>query len=143
MCDAIRDGIGSMLTACSKQHWRGNARGVSVRGNTLIGNGGDGVSVANTAAGVTIRTNHIFNNGQLGIDLVAAGDPASGATANDNITPPDSDTGPNGLQNFPVITALSQAASGQPLLFTGGHDHRRKIFIDVAHPAAIGHLKIS
>jgi hypothetical protein len=65
-------------------------------------NGGDGVQVA-TTAGVanTIRGNSIFSNGttasHLGIDLGP-----DGVTPNDAKDP---DGGPNGLQNFPVITS--------------------------------------
>ncbi|GIX48474.1 MAG: hypothetical protein KatS3mg131_2685 [Candidatus Tectimicrobiota bacterium] len=47
--------------------------------------------------GITLTGNAIFANGQLGIDLGN-----DGVTPND---PGDGDTGPNGLLNFPVLTA--------------------------------------
>ncbi len=59
---------------------------------------------------VAILGNSIFNNGGLGIDLGAdAGDFEDGVTGND---PSDDDTGPNGLQNFPVITEVNTDGSG-------------------------------
>lgn len=45
---------------------------------------------------VPISKNKIYGNREMGIDLED-----DGVTANDNL---DSDTGPNGLQNFPVIS---------------------------------------
>jgi hypothetical protein len=50
--------------------------------------------------GVTVRGNGITGNSQLGIDI--------GATDNDA---DDSDDGPNGLQNFPVLTAAGASAT--------------------------------
>lgn len=96
-------------------------------GNLIAFNGGDGVLVALPASGVqasvrynTIHSNQkgvvvtsgvartLFNNigpnAGLGIDL---GD--DGVTANDSL---DTDTGPNSLQNFPVLTSAVQTASG-------------------------------
>ncbi|HEX3454871.1 MAG TPA: hypothetical protein VHS03_09605 [Gaiellaceae bacterium] len=68
--------------------------------NTIADNGGGGVVVNGDGAyGDTISANSIFGNGLLGIDL------------NDDLVtlndPGDSDTGPNGLQNFPVITSVT------------------------------------
>jgi hypothetical protein len=67
-------------------------------GNVIAYNGQEGVSVLNPGSvGVHIRRNSIFSNGGPGIDL--GGD---GRTPNDV---GDADTGPNYLQNHPVITS--------------------------------------
>ncbi len=77
-------------------------------GNIIAFNGEDGVQVVG-GSGHAIRHNSIFSNGttiqHLGIDLGS-----SGVTANDPNPagcPADGDTGPNNLQNFPVITSAS------------------------------------
>jgi parallel beta-helix repeat protein len=79
----------------------GAATGISITGNAIGvnpfhpgGNTGSGVTVAGTSV-VSITGNSIDNNGSLGIDLNA-----DGVTPNDS---GDGDSGPNGLQNFPVI----------------------------------------
>ena len=69
--------------------------------NIIAFNGGNGIAIEGGGAGNLIRTNSIFSNGLLGIDLGS-----DGVTPNDA---GDADTGANGLQNFPVLTA---AASG-------------------------------
>jgi hypothetical protein len=66
-------------------------------GNTIAYSGDDGVGI-HSAAGNVVRGNSIFANGGLGIDL-----------ADDGVTPNDSadvDTGPNDLQNFPLLTSV-------------------------------------
>ncbi len=63
-------------------------------GNVIAFNGGSGVNVAEGTLNA-IRANSIYSNDGLGIDLNA-----DGVTAND---PGDNDSGPNSLQNFPVI----------------------------------------
>jgi hypothetical protein len=81
-------------------------------GNLISGNGvsadprwtvrgGVGVFGANST-GNAIRSNSIAGNAGLGIDLGAAG-----VTANDAL---DADGGPNGLQNFPVVTGASNGS---------------------------------
>jgi hypothetical protein len=72
---------------------------VSGEGNTIAFNGQDGVVIAGSAAtGNRFLRNSTFSNGELGIDLMGGTENAAGATQND----PD-DTGPNNLQNKPVI----------------------------------------
>jgi photosystem II stability/assembly factor-like uncharacterized protein len=66
-------------------------------GNKIVFNGGAGVSMS-SGNGNAIRGNSIFSNNGLGIDLGV-----NGVTANDGN---DGDTGPNQLQNFPVITSV-------------------------------------
>jgi len=100
----------------------GNFIGVDVTGSAALGNAGGGIALAeasasvisgnvisgNAASGIEIgqaaavanrvQGNSIFGNGGLGIDLLPAG-----PTANDS---GDADAGPNGLQNFPVLTSV-------------------------------------
>jgi hypothetical protein len=77
--------------------------------NTIAYNLYDGVAVSGSA--IRISGNSIHNNGELGInlapDLYTQVYPAS-VTPND---PGDLDTGPNNLQNFPVITLASGDAT--------------------------------
>jgi hypothetical protein len=87
----------------------GNAVGgaESGAGNTIAFNGGDGVHLDADAGlmfprgGNAVRGNSIFLNGRLGIDIRTVQD---GVTPND---PGDADMGPNGRQNFPVITSAA------------------------------------
>jgi hypothetical protein len=77
----------------------GNLIGTDKDGNPL-GNGMNGVELEFNGAidtGNRILSNSIFSNGLLGIDLSN-----NGVTAND---PKDPDTGPNRLQNYPLITS--------------------------------------
>lgn len=67
--------------------------------NVIAFNGGNGVTLAPTAgSGNAVRGNSIYRNGDLGIDLAA-----DGFTDNDE---DDIDTGPNGLQNWPLLTGV-------------------------------------
>jgi parallel beta-helix repeat protein len=61
-----------------------------------------------TAAGSgnTIRYNLMSNNAGLGIELDSSIEAYSGAEPNEN-DEGDSDTGPNGLQNYPVLTSAT------------------------------------
>ncbi len=80
--------------------------------NTIAFNRGKGVVVSRGWASTTgnrILGNSIHSNGSLGIDLGN-----NGVTLNDAT---DSDTGPNNLQNFPIITGF--ASSGGNVLLTG------------------------
>ncbi len=105
----------------------GNRTGIHIvggSGNTIGGNGAAGNTIAfnrshgiqvqegidpNLGIGNRILANSISNNAELGINLGA-----DGATPNDGDNPatpqpdPDSDTGPNRLQNFPAIASATK-----------------------------------
>jgi uncharacterized protein (TIGR02145 family) len=89
----------------------------SVTTNTIIGgiNSGEGNIIAfNSGSGIYINhsgtsnnsiiANSIYSNGGLGINLVGGNENANGVTGNDG---GDGDSGPNNLQNFPILTSLS------------------------------------
>lgn len=79
-------------------------------GNLIRGNTRDGVGVFDAATVVAIEGNSISGNGGEGIDLGG-----NGVTANDT---GDGDTGPNGLQNFPVLTSAVLGAGGTAIAGT-------------------------
>ena len=68
-------------------------------GNVIADNSYVGVLI-NTGIGNSILSNSILANGVLGIDLY----PPIGVTANDT---GDADSGTNGLQNYPVLTSVT------------------------------------
>ncbi|MGB3541501.1 Calx-beta domain-containing protein, partial [Rubrivirga sp.] len=85
-------------------------------GNTIANNRDQGVSVTFFEQGgssqdgsASVLGNAIFDNGDLGIDLEGGTEDDAGVTANDA---GDVDDGPNDLQNYPVITAVTPAAEG-------------------------------
>ena len=75
----------------------------TIRFNTIANTSGDAISMAN-GTGNRIFANTLINNAGQGIDL---GD--NGVTMNDA---GDSDAGPNGLQNFPILTLVAPAVDG-------------------------------
>jgi CSLREA domain-containing protein len=83
-------------------------------GNVIAFNTGDGVSVVNTGTvNNSILSNSIYGNSALGIDLGA-----SGLTPNDLTPTPDADSGPNNLQNFPVISYLTRSGGKLKVSYT-------------------------
>ena len=82
---------------------------VDAAANKIALNRNQGVIVVGDAAtGNSILRNSIFGNGippGLGIDLKGGTEGGDKVTANDARDP---DTGPNGLQNFPVLTSASE-----------------------------------
>ncbi|MFC1475824.1 T9SS type A sorting domain-containing protein [Candidatus Zixiibacteriota bacterium] len=77
-----------------------NFIGAYTRGfeNVICHNGGAGIFITGDAQQNTLQQNMIHSNGGLGIDLAP-----EGVTQNDA---GDTDTGPNNLQNFPVIDSI-------------------------------------
>src|SRR5262249_26657583 len=71
-------------------------------GNTIAFNPFGGITIQNV--GNAILSNSVFSNSGLGIDLVLP----LGVNPND---PGDADTGPNNLQNFPVISSAVKNGS--------------------------------
>ena len=84
--------------------------------NTIAFNDGTGVLVTPTTMGMPtgnpIRGNSIFSNTSLGIDLSTNlfPSPGDGVTIND---PSDNDSGPNDLQNYPVLRSAVSNGSTQ------------------------------
>ena len=78
--------------------------------NTIAHNSGDGITVvSNGSSDNSLQQNFIYSNGGLGLDL---GD--DGVTANDD---GDGDSGPNSLQNFPVLKAVALREAGASIAF--------------------------
>ncbi|HBJ36743.1 MAG TPA: hypothetical protein DDZ51_18705, partial [Planctomycetaceae bacterium] len=82
----------------------GNLIGATADNSSSIASAGDGIRVLNSATNVSIVQNIIVASNDLGIDLAN-----NGVTLNDV---GDGDSGPNGLQNFPVLTAAVTGATG-------------------------------
>ena len=98
-------GIGVNVSNSSSNNTVGGTSSGS--GNLIAFHTGQGV-LFSSGINNAILGNSIHSNGQLGIDLFSG---APGVTPNDNNVG-DVDTGPNNLQNFPVITsAVSNAGT--------------------------------
>ena len=92
---SLGNGESGVAVSSANQSVGGNTAAES---NIIAFNGGDGVRIVNTGAtGNRILRNSIFSNAGLGIDLND-----DGRTANDGVG--DADTGPNNLQNSPVLS---------------------------------------
>jgi CSLREA domain-containing protein len=151
-------GQGILLFGASNNVIQGNAIGTNASGAVNFGNGQHGIAFINTSSnnsvggaiigagniiafnaldGVSIFEgtnnavlgNSIYSNGDLGIDLWP-----NGVTPNDG--PGDPDTGPNNLQNFPVLTSAStngsQLTIGGALTSTASTQFRLEFFANIA-----------
>ena len=106
------NGDGIQLSSANKTGIGGATPGtgniIAFNGSRLVSNARScGIRIFNGTEH-RISGNAIYQNvGGLGIDLIPGGgnppDAPSGVTSND---PGDADTGPNNLQNFPVLTAI-------------------------------------
>ena len=97
----------------------------TVSGNTIAFNGSDGVSIndvdsiPNNTNGNSVLSNSIFSNGELGIDL-----DLDGLDPNDV---GDADTGPNGLQNKPVLS-VAKTVSGKTTIKGNLNSHPNETY---------------
>jgi hypothetical protein len=74
-------------------------------GNVIANNRMGGILV-DAGAGTSIRGNRIYDNGFYGIGLTSSG--GNDSLAND---PGDADNGPNGYQNYPIVTSVDYGGS--------------------------------
>src|SRR5439155_6053054 len=109
-------------------------------GNRIAFNSGIGVDFPASATGTgnAILGNSIFSNGGPGIDFKD-----DGVTANDAC---DADTGPNNLQNFPVITSVTAGVGSTTIQGTlnsvASTQYRIEFFTnDACEPSGFGEGK--
>jgi hypothetical protein len=98
IASGLGNGRAGIVASSGTHDWQ--VGGTPNEGNTIAGNGGDGVSVL-LGTNNAVLGNSIHSNTGLGIDLNP-----DGVTQND-LTGGDGDGGPNGHQNFPEITAVT------------------------------------
>ena len=93
-------GAGVLIDLAGHNTIGGPAEGA---GNVIAFNSGKGIVIKWDSTGNCISRNAIYANGGIGIDLVGGTEDIHGITAND---PGDADTGPNNLQNYPVLSSV-------------------------------------
>lgn len=116
-------------------------------GNAIAFNGKKTASVSDhngiyvpLGTGISILGNSIFSNAGLGINLSSVGEDSFFVTANDL---GDADTGPNNLQNYPVLTSANNGPAGTNIIGTfnsnANTSYRLEFFAsDVADPSGFG-----
>ncbi|MGH8018929.1 MAG: right-handed parallel beta-helix repeat-containing protein, partial [Opitutaceae bacterium] len=135
----LTDGAEARITGCI---FADNGAGLLLEGagpsevisNTFTGNG-LALAAAGSSEGALFTRNSIFANAGPGIDL-----------GNDGVTPNDAgdvDTGPNNLQNFPVLTSVNIGSGVTTILGTldssPGQAFTLEFFSDVAcDPSGFG-----
>jgi len=98
-------------------------------GNRIAFNRGYGVLISDSAAsGNTVRGNAIYGNAKLGINLSPKSEVDNTVTANDV---QDADSGPNSLQNFPVLTDVNLTGSVLTLHGTLNSTPNHRYVVDI------------
>lgn len=113
-------------------------------GNVVAYNGGPGITIVGEAStGNTTRGNSVYQNGSIGLDLGN-----DGVTSNDN-DDDDRDSGPNNLQNFPIIEEVVHDESSDEVTITyriqtttGNADYPLKVDFYAADSESSGEGKI-
>lgn len=98
-----------------------------VAGNLIAHNGQAGVAIG-SGSGNTVRDNRIYSNGGLAVDLA----PLQAVNANDG---GDGDSGPNDLQNFPVLDAavpIGATTAGGTLASTANTTFTIRVYLNPA-----------
>ena len=119
-----QDGIEVTLIGPGNNTIGGESAGQS---NRIARNTRDGVRISG-GTGNRVGVNQIYENGGLAIDL--AGDGVSGNDAGDG------DAGPNGLQNYPVLTSASGGTVQGTLNSTTSTTFRVELFSNAACDAS-------
>lgn len=101
--------------------------GESIGANVIAFNNVSGVRDSSIdSTGNSFFENSIHSNGKLGIDLQGGNDPSTGVTPNDKKDP---DTGPNNLQNYPVLTSTKANSDGTTTVTGKLNSRPRKFFV--------------
>ncbi len=97
-------GAGVLVNFAAKNNTIGAPLGADWGSNLIVGSGGPGVWISPSGgAGNRVLDNTFFGNAGLDIDLAAAGPSANQAS--------NPSSGPNGLQNYPVLTSATRDAA--------------------------------
>ena len=106
--NSLINGWGNVVLFTGAHHNRigGIASG---EGNVIAYSPHEGIWIGGSIGGVygtgnTVRGNAIYGSTNLGIDLSGGASPGWNVTTNDD---GDADTGPNGLQNYPVLNSTT------------------------------------
>ncbi|MEO7934091.1 MAG: M12 family metallopeptidase [Chthoniobacterales bacterium] len=106
----------------------------SGQGNLISGNNLRGIDLFDaTTFGNRIQRNAIYGNAQLAINLAAGSEDGFGVTANDI---GDTDTGPNTLQNFPILTSVLVSSTRTTLTGTLNSQPNQSYRIEFFHGPA-------
>ena len=120
---------GIFLLAGASGNTIGLALNGSGTGNIIAGNTYEGILLQDTATvGNSIRGNSIFSNGLVGINLFGGTEGFRGVTANH---PGGPVSGPNDLQNYPVLTTTSVAYGVTTIYGTLNSAPNHRYLVDV------------